>query len=197
MNDTIDTSETKSNSKSKNTARRIYDWVDPKAEVLKTILQLLIGTYIFTSLLLKGFWFLFPDSAPGPSAWVFFACICKLSTLKIISEAMLASAAVELGYMLFTRGPDEAIDPLIIATTGSALLVLSVTQEEPLGSAYFEDAIVVLLFVAALLCLFYLRYKCRKWFPDEMGNEKASQNESCGDEERKSMLPNNTNSADT
>jgi hypothetical protein len=37
----------------------------------------------------------------------------------------MVSTAIELGYMLFTSGPDEAVEPLILGIAGAALLVLS------------------------------------------------------------------------
>ena len=96
-------------------------------EKFKTWLQYGVGFYIFFFILLKTWVFLgipLIDIIP----WIDFkpvSYILSKGTLSLLSQAMMVSAAIELAYMLFTPGPDEAVEPLIIGIAGSALYVLS------------------------------------------------------------------------
>lgn len=138
-------------------------------EKFKTWLQYGVGFYIFFFILLKTWVFLgipLIDIIP----WIDFkpvSYILSKGTLSLLSQAMMVSAAIELAYMLFTPGPDEAVEPLIIGIAGSALYVLSDYNDPLAGSTFLTDAAVILLFVLSMSILFYLRYKVKKWFPTE------------------------------
>jgi len=42
--------------------------------------------------------------------------------LTWVGKALIFSAAIDLAYMLFTPGPDEAIDPVIVAMAATVLI---------------------------------------------------------------------------
>lgn len=62
--------------------------------------------------------------------------------LAIVGTALSISAGVELAYMLFTPGPDEAVDPLILGVAGAVLLTVSDERID-----YVRAAVLVLLMV--------------------------------------------------
>lgn len=66
--------------------------------------------------------------------------------LNGISIGLAAAAALELAYTLFTPGPDEALDPLMLAL--SATLLLKLTQ---LTSPVSMGEAVALLLLGLLL----------------------------------------------
>ncbi|AVF95472.1 hypothetical protein HJ171_23700 [Vibrio parahaemolyticus] len=146
----------------KTCAEKLYKWAKPKVEVLRVLLQFVVGLFIFYTIFLKVFQF----------AGLQFECL-PLATklygkafLEIIGGSLLVSSAIELGYMLFTPGPDEAIDPLILSITASALIALSKDEAKLFDSAYLMDAAIIILFSISLTLLFYLRWKCSQWFSD-------------------------------
>jgi hypothetical protein len=79
--------------------------------------------------------------------------------VSAIAYALAVAAAIELAYTLFTPGPDEALDPLMLGLS-SALLVL-VTREGSSPVARFSG---VLIGVAALGALFFIRHR---WVTDD------------------------------
>lgn len=49
------------------------------------------------------------------------------SVVHLIAYALAIAAAIELAYTLFTPGPDEALDPLMLGLSAGILLLLSQT----------------------------------------------------------------------
>jgi hypothetical protein len=133
---------------------------------VRTVAQFLIGLYIFAFLALKalnhlGLW---------PDRWL--GAVHATPVLAMVSAALLAAAAVELAYMLFTPGPDEAIDPLILGLAGTTILALShheqaASESQPPAIDELMNGGLVVLLIAGLLLLFFLRWKVRQWFADE------------------------------
>jgi hypothetical protein len=70
----------------------------------------------------------------------------------------MVSAGIELAYMLFTPGPDEAVEPLILGLASAALLTAS---KDSLG---VPDAAVIGIACLAMALLFYVR---KKYIPSE------------------------------
>ena len=58
---------------------------------------------------------------PGQGIAVFWTQFHGRELLDTIAHALLVATAIELGYMLFTDGPDEAINPPIIALAAAIL----------------------------------------------------------------------------
>lgn len=75
------------------------------------------------------------------------------TSVTVIASALAVAAAIELAYTLFTPGPDEALDPLMLGLS-SGILVL-ITGDAGLTPAAQFSA--VLLGVLALGVLFLIR----------------------------------------
>lgn len=138
---------------------------EKKVEYFKSGLQYCVGTYIFLFVIIKAWAFI-----GFPTAWIqdlqIIKHILSTSILALVSQAVMVSAAIELAYMLFTPGPDEAVDPLILGIAGTALLVMSDENTAKTDSMLY-DSIAVLLFALSLAILFYLRFMLTKWFPKQ------------------------------
>jgi hypothetical protein len=84
--------------------------VQNAAKFIKAIVQMLIG--------IGAVVFVFVNLKPNVNGT--FAS----DILKTAAVALACSAAVDLVYMLFTPGPDEAVDPLILGMSATALYLL-------------------------------------------------------------------------
>jgi hypothetical protein len=87
--------------------------------------------------------------------------------LKYIGEALALSAAVDLAYMLFTPGPDEALDPVIVALAATILILISTLKERFAGNGVFNQnllwpTIALMSLVLAVALLFYVRKRYRQ-----------------------------------
>ncbi|WP_411679659.1 SHOCT domain-containing protein [Clostridium thailandense] len=107
----------------KKTGKELYAKYSPVAFKLKVRLQMLIGICIFILLILKLL------SIPLPMTPILaklnISQITSLNTLNIISKGLAYSTGFELAYMLFTDGPDEAVEPLLLAVSSFILFELS------------------------------------------------------------------------
>ncbi|OBU37892.1 hypothetical protein [Photobacterium phosphoreum] len=140
-------------------------------EKFKTCLQYCVGAYIFLFVIVKA-WIFVGLPLGDIKEFVVINHVLTKSILALVSQAVMVSAAIELAYMLFTPGPDEAVDPLILGIAGTALLVMSDENSSKTYSMLF-DSISVLLFSISLAILFYLRYMLTKWFPRQFGDDFA------------------------
>ena len=75
------------------------------------------------------------------------------NVLDIIGEGLAVSAGVELIYMLFTDGPDEAVQPLIYGVASIILIILSQRNTILQNDVAFS----VLAYASVLALLFYLQ----------------------------------------
>jgi hypothetical protein len=73
--------------------------------------------------------------------------------LKAVGGALAISAVVELVYTFFTKGPDEATDPLILGISSFALFKLS-ARKAHLDTA---SALPLALLALAIVALFFAR----------------------------------------
>ena len=73
-------------------------------------------------------------------------------SVQIIAYALAAAAAVELAYTLFTPGPDEALDPLMLGLSSGLLLLITTP-----GLSAITQYSGVLVGVVALGGLFIIR----------------------------------------
>lgn len=136
--------------------------IEPKARRIKVILQMLIGVgiIIFIGLKLIGF-------ITWARQFAFIDAIHKLQTLDIIGQALIVASAIELAYTLFTDGPDEAVDPLIMGLAATVLLGIAKIKHDSLKLAG-EIAI----YVAILIGLFFVR---KKFVEPEIEKKKRQQ----------------------
>lgn len=139
--------------------------IENVTEWLKTHLQYCVGAFIFILVIIKA-WYFFGFPITFIQDYQVIKHILSTGILALVSKAVMVSAAIELAYMLFTPGPDEAIDPLILGIAGTALLVMSDENAAKTDSILY-DGVAVLLFVFSLAILFYLRFKLTKWFPKQ------------------------------
>lgn len=139
--------------------------IENVTECLKTHLQYCVGAFIFFLVIIKA-WYFFGFPITLIQDYQVIKHILSTGILALVSKAVMVSAAIELAYMLFTPGPDEAIDPLILGIAGTALLVMSDENAAKTDSMLY-DGVTVLLFVFSLAILFYLRFKLTKWFPKQ------------------------------
>jgi hypothetical protein len=90
----------------------IYDSLQPRAKKVKAVLQMAIGIITVTAV---G-WRYFDTLGDGDPTSLF---------LNGIGIGLAAAAAIELAYTLFTDGPDEALDPLMLGLASTLLLKLA------------------------------------------------------------------------
>ncbi|EGQ7835227.1 PTS sugar transporter subunit IIC [Vibrio vulnificus] len=134
-------------------------------EKFKSGLQYCVGAYIFLFLMTKA-WSFIGLPTGSIEEYQIIKYVLSTSILALVSQAVMVSAAIELAYMLFTPGPDEAVDPLILGIAGTALLVMSDENSAKTDSMLY-DSIAVFLFAVSLAILFYLRFMLTKWFPKQ------------------------------
>lgn len=78
-----------------------------------------------------------------------------VASVKVIAYALAVAAAIELAYTLFTPGPDEALDPLMLGLSSAILLLVTADKNKSLPVV--EQFTGVLLGVIALGALFLIR----------------------------------------
>ena len=91
----------------------LYAWIAPKAKLLKAVVQMLIGVLAVTRL---GSYMWHGHAWWGPRF------TRADDSLALIGRALAAATVVELAYTLFTDGPDEVLDPLMLGI--SAFLII-------------------------------------------------------------------------
>ncbi|NKB75982.1 MAG: hypothetical protein GKR96_02800 [Gammaproteobacteria bacterium] len=136
----------------KATPKWLYDRLGGIAEVAKVLAQMSIGV-ILVAILITKFACQFPSLLSCGADWLsYIRYVHQLPTLEIVSKALAYSAGIELAYMLFTPGPDEAIEPLITGTAAAVLYLISKNS-----TLEIAPAVSVLLFVFALASLFLIK----------------------------------------
>jgi hypothetical protein len=119
----------------------LYTLTKPVAENVKAVTQMFIGV---ATVLAVG-WRLLYSPGPDPSQLIF----------KGVGIGLALAAAIELAYTLFTPGPDEALDPLMLAVSATILLKLSQIENTislaDAGAFLLLGVLLVVLFVARLL----------------------------------------------
>jgi hypothetical protein len=112
-------------------------------------MQMVIGIFIFVFAAIDGVLWA-RHLTPHPDR----------SVLSIVGIAMGFSAAIDLAYMLFTAGPDEAVDPLIVGIAATVLIFLGETQWNVASGRYIlGHALTMVLLVSAIGLLLYVRKK--------------------------------------
>jgi hypothetical protein len=121
----------------------LYHKADPPAQWIKAIVQMAIGigTVITIAIVV---WI--------PS--VRHDGIAELA-LKVVAVGLALAAVVELTYTLFTEGPDEALDPLILGLSSFILLKIS----DPVTDLSLSNAGTFAILIVALAVLFILRHQ--------------------------------------
>jgi hypothetical protein len=113
-----------------------------KALVAKAVLQMLVGLAMVVGVGVR----LFHDRHLSLHA-------AQRGVFDVIGVGLAVAAALELAYTLFTHGPDEALDPALLAV--SAALIIQLGAD--IDGLTWTDAATTCLFVAALAGLFAVR----------------------------------------
>jgi hypothetical protein len=140
-----------------------YKKCRPVAERIKIALQFAVGFGLTVLLVVKAIFSLVP-SLVGPLWWRADE-LRSIPTLELVAIALEYSAGIELAYTLFTEGPDEAVEPVIMGLAAAMLLGFS-----KLGSIDLLAACGAIAFVIALAGLFLIRHYFVQ--PDNDDDEK-------------------------
>jgi hypothetical protein len=112
----------------------------------KAMLQMLTGIVIVIALFLKAF--LEAKLLHCPS----LDFLADAPVLAIVGHGLMYAAGFELAHMLFTPGPDEAIQPVILGLASAVLLIIS---DDVINWA---DAIIVPLLCLSIGALFLVEH---------------------------------------
>ncbi len=148
-----DDEKSESEGEKKSPADAIYDVVSPLAQATKVIIQMAIGIIIVIYVGSSAMDFLLLRSL-NRQADYFQSELGQL--LGIIGYGLVISAAIDLAYMLFTKELDEAVDPLIVALSAGAILLLS-EGERPDSQAVWAAPAAIILMVASIATLFWVK----------------------------------------
>ena len=143
----------------------LYKRFRPVAERIKISLQFLVGFGLIFLLVVKAIFSLIP-SLVGPLWWRADE-LRSIPTLELVAIALEYSAGIELAYTLFTEGPDEAVEPVIMGLAAAMLLGFS-----KLGSIDVLAGCGAIAFVLALAGLFLIRHYFVQ--PDNDDDEKST-----------------------
>jgi hypothetical protein len=124
-----------------------YHAFEPYAKKIKSLIQMLIGIILIGFLLVKV------------SANIIYALgnpfvrpLAEQNPLEIVAYGLFFSTGIELAYMLFTDGPDEAIDPVMTGLAAAILLGIG-----RIDFAVVQQGITLFLAVSALAGLFAIK----------------------------------------
>lgn len=148
--------------------RSLYRLVKPAAENIKALINMVIGYLVavvvigvtVSNFLLQGPAYLIAnDDASGG--------LHSLQSLifAIVATGLGVAAAMELAYTLYTKEPDEALNPVMLAVAAAIILQVARLHDDNLGWARIT---VFALSILALAGLFAIR----KWlagFGDDNG----------------------------
>lgn len=123
----------------------LYRTLKPWAHGVKVLLQMLIGIGAVVDVGIHVAHSVATRTGTAP-----FAPSVDVS-VRVIAYALAVAAAIELAYTLFTPGPDEALDPLMLGVSSGILILIT---EGVSATVEFAGLIIG---VAALAILFLVR----------------------------------------
>jgi hypothetical protein len=121
----------------------LYEHFTEPARWVKVLLQMLVGIAAIVIIAVS----LVSDVRSGSNAE-----LVARRTLAIIAASLAVAASLELAYTLFTDGPDEVIDPLMMGVSASLLYLVST-----LTSLTWTAGIAIAMFAGTLALLFAVR----------------------------------------
>ena len=81
----------------------------------------------------------------------FVSAILQIKTLVYVANALALSCGFQLAYMLVTKGPDEAVEPIMLGVASAILLILSDT---PASTWNMGKSIAIFLLIACIPILY-------------------------------------------
>jgi hypothetical protein len=158
--------------KAERKAEELYEKWQHRAVGVKIRAQMVIGAFIILSLVsllvlqaIRQTGDVTGVDCPKQPEWWPVGFVCKIHDffvqiffvppLELVGYALVLSAGVELAYMLYTDGPDEALDPLILGLAAAALLAVSQIKT---NKASWQLALFILVLSAAVGFLLYIRH---------------------------------------
>ena len=127
--------------------RALYRKLKPWAYLSKVFLQMVVGVGAAAYIGWYTYQYLAtPHTGFGPSLDTVSGAV------NVIAFALAIAAGIELAYTLFTPGPDEALDPLMLGISSGILVLVTTPGLQPLLQFFG-----VLLGVLALGALFLIR----------------------------------------
>jgi hypothetical protein len=134
--------------------KSLYESGIPKTFLsVKVAIQFVIGFLLMLLLSIKGILHLI-NLWSTPINLIPAVNLLRLNVFYLIGIALGFSAGIELAYMLFTDGPDEAIRPLIMGVASAALFSIG-------GQS--SDSWVIGVYSLSLLILLYSLKKYKEW----------------------------------
>ena len=158
---------------------KLYKKYEPKARTFKIAAQMIVGCLIVLSLAAKMLlnFLETSDNWVGETSnkWIVIKDLLHNHPLEIVAFWLAVSAGLELAYMLFTGGPDEAVEPLILGLTSAALLVISGASIDKVS---WGLAATILSLVVSIGFMFWVRERFKISKSTTTEEEKGSPNPS-------------------
>jgi len=123
----------------------LYEHLKEPAQGVKVLLQMIVGVLGSAAVIVA----VILDIHNGKPAM-----FMEQHALVVIAVSLAVAASLELAYTLFTPGPDEAIDPLMLGI--SAVFLYIVSKQDNLT---WTAGISVVLFAVTLAVLFWIRQR--------------------------------------
>lgn len=141
----------------------LYKKYGRRAKRIKIRLQFIIGSVLVVLLIVKLL------CSPFRFSHHLIQQLVDLNTLQLVAKALEYSAGIELAYTLFTEGPDEAVEPVIMGLAAAMLLVISTVDRVDVFAAC-----AALIFVVALAGLFLIRHYFVEPEEEEDDNDQSA-----------------------
>lgn len=102
----------------------------------------------------------------------FVSAILHIKTLVYVANALALSCGFQLAYMLVTKGPDEAVEPIMLGVASAILLILSDT---PASTWNMGKSIAIFLLI---VCIPILYISSRRMKDDKNKDREAEKTNS-------------------
>ena len=133
----------------RNPGRWLYHKARPWAYGIKVFLQMIVGVGAVVDII----WHVEQSASAHQGTAPLFPGIT--TSVTVVAAALAVAAAIELAYTLFTPGPDETLEPLMLGLSSGILFLI--TENDPKILSAPAQFAAVLLGVLALGALFFIR----------------------------------------
>lgn len=100
----------------------------------------------------------------------FVSSILQINTLVYVANALALSCGFQLAYMLVTKGPDEAVEPIMLGVASAILLILS---DNPASTWGMGKSVSIFLLIISIPILYISSRKMKK----DKDDDKKEKNE--------------------